>query len=189
MPDDVKPDEKKVEDPKPPVVDPKMIQEAVTSALAARDEQENARRVAQASAAAQKAKGEDPVRKVVLESLGDDLGQISFNSNNALDLARFYTLHPEAKEFAVDVERKFTELAGAGNAQDRESIWNWYRGANLDKFVARSNAQKQAQEEEAANAFVAGSGGGGVPRGTKVIRDPHSMTPDELEKALEGMSF
>jgi hypothetical protein len=175
-------------------LDPAAIQKAVTDglsqALTARDRavaEAQARQQAQAQAQREaRTKGDDPVRKVVLDAIGDELGNASFRADAAADLAQFYTIHPEARAHAGDIEAKFRELASEGRPMDRESIYYWYRGVNYDKFVAADRERAAREEQEARGAVGVGPGVGRLPR---VMKDPYEMTSDELDQALQGQTF
>jgi hypothetical protein len=177
---------------KPAGVDPAAIQKAVSeglsAALSARDQavmrqqaQHHARQEAQTRQA-------DPVRKVVLDAVGDVLGDASFRADAAADLAQFYTIHPEARAMAPEIESKFRDLAAEGRPMDRESIYFWYRGSpgTFEKLVAQEKERSAREEQEARYAQSVGPG---IGRPVRVMKDPYEMTSDELSQALDGVSF
>lgn len=127
----------------------------------------------------------DPLAEV----LDPYLRPIRIGAAAAADFAKFYAIHPEAKdpEVQVAVEAKFGELLNAGTPWAREDILNWYKGVNFDKFADARNVQIKADQDRAAMAATVGPG---VTRGGPIVMgDPFAMAPDELDKALVGASF
>lgn len=162
-----------------------LIRQGTTAALEAKAAEDAAARQAQADQAAAAARGKDPVRGVVMDAIGDELRETRFEARAAADAAKFYLIHPEAKDYAGDIEKKFYELAASGNAQDRETVFYWMRGKDFDKFHAAAN--QQAESSKANEAMVPGPGG--TLTRVRQVQDPYTMTPDELEKALDGVAF
>lgn len=181
-------EETKVETPPTPMLDEakirEIVQQGTQAAIEAKETEQKTAQAEEARRATAAKQGEDPVRKVIMDAVGDDLRQANFRAAAAEDAAKFYLIHPDAREYAADVEKKFNELAGAGNAQDRESIWHYYRGLNFDKFHAQAN---QAALQKAEEAMVVGPGG--TMTRVRQVSDPYAMSSDELAKALDGVAF
>ena len=175
--------------PPAPVLDEakvlELVKQGTQAALEARATEEEQARQAHAAQEAAAARGKDPVRGVVMDAVGNDLAEIAFRARAAEDAAKFYLIHPEAKDFAGDVEKKFNELAAVGNAQDRESIWYWLKGKDFDKFHA---AALEAQERKKAEDAMVPGPGGQLTR-VRQVQDPYAMSSEELEKALDGIAF
>jgi hypothetical protein len=106
----------------------------------------------------------------------------------ATDAVTFYISHPEIdKAGRLEIEKRFQALKDKGIAFQREDIYNHYQGENIDKVVE----QKIKSREEAARraADAAATVGPGSPDKARTTVDARSMSTEDLEKALDGVSF
>lgn len=182
----------------PPVVDPKVLQPIIMDSLKTviADAQRESMAAAQAQAeeqarrdaeAAQQDTTGQPLRKVLLDEIGGDLQNNRLIAQSAADLAKFYAQHPEAREHSPEIERKFEELMSVGRPTNRETLWQWYRGVNFDKFYQLRKEQEAMKKAEAEGAIMpTGSGSGG--RGSSTF-DPFTATPDDINEFLKGKEF
>ena len=104
-----------------------------------------------------------------------------------IDAATFYADHPElTKEDRQEIEKRFSGLRANGVPFQREDILKHYRGENIDKEVDRRIKAREEAVTRAANAVTVGPGS---PDKSPITRDARAMPTDELEKALDGVSF
>lgn len=128
---------------------------------------------------------ENPIRQVLDPIYGNEIRLARLEAASARDQSLFYTQHPEAVRYMKDIEQIHVARLQQGIPDTRETVWNFYKGANQDKFFQeREEAEKKKLEQ--AN-LVADMGGGFRPN--PQAKDPHVMNDEELNKAMENMVF
>ena len=105
------------------------------------------------------------------------------------DKTSFYN-HPTEgalrRRHEKDVEALFSQGLKEGRAYKREDHWAWYRGQNFDKFVEDQARAKAAEGEVNVGA---GSPARDTSNTPAAFRDPYAAKPEDLEKALNDISF
>lgn len=131
--------------------------------------------------------GEDPLADLIGSRVNPALTRMGYEIADAKDAALFYVEHPEALKHKKAVEDAFNTLKAQGTPMSRVAVFDWYKGKNFDTF--REEANKEAKEA-AERAKDASDAGAGVSRHREVAaKDPHSMSDEDLSKALEGVAF
>ncbi len=106
----------------------------------------------------------------------------------AQDAAVFYADHPDlSAEDRKEIEKRFAGLRANGVPFQREDILKHYRGENIDKEVDRRIKSREDAAKRAANAGAVV--GPGSPDKVQSFKNPHDMSTEELEKALDGVAF
>ncbi len=107
---------------------------------------------------------------------------------SAQDASMFYASHPDlSAEDRTEIEKRFAGLRANGVPFQREDILKHYRGENLDKEVDRRIKAREDAAKRAANAGAVV--GPGSPDKVQSFKNPHDMSTEELEKALDGVAF
>jgi hypothetical protein len=133
----------------------------------------------------------DPVANTIMSTVGPVLRELAIKGDSGRDAAVFYTTTPAAGRFSSVIEARFNDLLARGIPVDRASIWNLIKGEQglthdgitFEEQIKRRDEEVKRAEEAAT---IRGSRGA-VP--SQITRDPFSMAPDELEKAIDGVAF
>ena len=129
------------------------------------------------------------VRQIVDPIYRPDIDQTRLVAADAKAYAAFYRRHPEAVDLADKVESLFEDAVKNGRPTAREALYKYALGdlamTEPDKFSERQKAQLR-QAEMAADL---GSGGSGKPRNEGTLDDLKAMTLEDMEKALDGVTF
>ncbi len=133
----------------------------------------------------------DPVASTILDTVRPMMRELAIKGDSGRDAAVFYTTTPAAGRFSGVIESRFNDLLARGIPVDRASIWNLIKGEQgltpdgltiEDEIKRRADDVKRAEEA----ATIRGSRGGAP---SAVTRDARSMSADELEQALDGVTF
>jgi hypothetical protein len=131
----------------------------------------------------------DTVRSFV----GQDIDEAKFIAADARDYTRFYKSNPLAGEYEAEVEDTFTKLKDAGRATTREDILRYIVGKQAvdepDKFTERQTARGKAALERANAATDFGSGSLDKARNDPKWTNFSELSIEEMEKALDGVTF
>ena len=130
----------------------------------------------------------NPLVDLVVPIVEPAFRALDLATNDARDVALFYTEHPEALEFKGDVEKAAESLKKQGTPMTREAVWDWFRGKNFGKFHERENKRQVKEAEDAARA-AAMVGPGSPAQRSQSTKDPHDMTDEELAEAVKGVAF
>lgn len=149
-------------------------------AVAARTQQERQEAVRQQQTQA------DPVASTILQTVEPALRNIAIKGDSGRDAAIFYATTPAAAKYAQQIETRHNELLNRGIPVDRASLWNLIRGENLDAFVEERVKQRDADLKRAQEAETV-RGTRGAPM--EPVRDAREMSPEDLAKAIENVSF
>lgn len=121
------------------------------------------------------------------------LNEARLTSSDAKDYVQFYMHNPDAKEYHDDVEKTFTALVKAGRPISRADILKHKLGEEYQtdpaKFVEKQTTKhkEQLQRAEAAVDFGTAALNKAKSDGTFVNFDSKSL--EDMEKALEGITF
>jgi hypothetical protein len=124
----------------------------------------------------------DPIYRNELES-------IRLEARAARDEATFYRKHPEAVDIADDLEKLFVESANNGRPTSREALYDFYNGREQRMNPEKYEARRKAQLERASAASDIGSGSNGKEKAGITIDDFKSLSLEDMERALEGVTF
>lgn len=180
--------------PAVPVIDPKMIQEAVKNSMGefvreARARQAEAQAAKDAEDAAKlRPSGLDEMFRPHLEPALNAARAAEARALLAADSAEFYT-NPkmvQAVEFREKIEEVVQAQAKRGNLISRKDAWNWLRGGDLYDTLQTRSAETQAAKIKEAQAATATGPGVTAPKFTKAIDE---MNTDELGAALKDVRF
>lgn len=144
----------------------------------------------QAAAAAAAATQADPVASTIMPIIAPALRELAIKGDSGRDAAVFYATTPAAHRFSGQIESRFNDLAARNIPVDRASIWNLIKGEQglTPGGLTFDEAIKQRDEEvKRAQEATTVRGSRGTP--TAPVRDPYSMTPDELASAIDGVAF
>jgi len=131
--------------------------------------------------------GDDPLADLIGSRVNPALKHLGYEIADAKDASLFYVGHPEAVKHKAAVEEAFNRLKQQGTPMARAAVWDWYKGKNFDQF--RKEAA-EAEKEAERRAREAGDTGPGAARHREVqTKDPHTMSDEELSKAMEGVAF
>ena len=129
------------------------------------------------------------VRQLVDPIYRPDIDQARLVAADAKDHVAFYRRHPEAVDIADKLEALFEDAVKNGRPTAREALHKYVLGEMMmtepDKFAERQKAQLR-QAEMAADLGV---GGSGKPRNEGTLDDLKAMTLEDMEKALDGVTF
>jgi hypothetical protein len=131
----------------------------------------------------------DPLDAVIRPRVEKIVGGPLIAALAEADKVSFYN-HPTEgvlrRKHEKDVEALFTQGLKDGRAYKREDHWSFYRGQNFDKFVEDAARAKAAEGEVSVGA---GSPARDTSNTPGAFKDPFAAKPEELEKALDGVSF
>jgi hypothetical protein len=130
---------------------------------------------------------DDPLADLIGSKVNPALRSMGYEIADAKDAAMFYVEHPEALKHKKALEDAFNTLKAQGTPMSRVAVFDWYKGKNFDTFRKEANEEAALAAEKAKEA---GDTGPGVSRRREVAsKDPHTMSDEELSKALEGVAF
>lgn len=131
-----------------------------------------------------------------LQSVIDPLVSPAINSARVIGLAaqdeaRFYRRHPDSAAYEEKIEKLFQQGVESGRLIDRESIFNYLVGqevnTNPDKYVEALAAKKAAQLSDARRASDFGAGGSGRDLALEKFDGFESKTLEEMEALLKDI--
>lgn len=129
------------------------------------------------------------VRQIVDPIYRPDINQARLVAADAKDYSAFYRKHPEAVDLSDKLENLFEESVKNGRPTAREALYKYVLGdlhmTEPEKFADRQKAQLR-QAELAADL---GGSGNGKPRNEGTLDDLKAMTLEDMEKALDGVTF
>ena len=133
----------------------------------------------------------DPVASTILSTVGPALRELAIKCDSGRDSAAFYCSTPAAGRFSQVIESRFNDLLARGIPVDRASIWNLIKGEQgltHDGITFEEQIKKRDEEVRRAEeaATIRGSRGGAP---SHMVRDPRSMSAEDLDKALEDVAF
>jgi len=153
--------------------------------VAARNQQQ------QQAAEQQRQTQADPVASTILNTVAPLLQKVAVKGDHGRDAAIFYATNPAAAKFSGVIEGRVNELSARNIEVDRHSVWNLIKGEQglnadgltFDQALERREAEVKAARE--AETIRGSRGGAPAP----ILRDPTSMSAEELEKAMENVAF
>lgn len=129
------------------------------------------------------------VRQIVDPIYRPDIDQARLVAADAKDHVAFYRRHPEAVDLSDKVEALFEDAVKNGRPTAREALYKYALGdlasTEPEKFAERQKMQLR-QAEQAADL---GAGGTGKNRNEGTLDDLKAMTLEDMEKALDGVTF
>lgn len=147
----------------------------------------------QQQARSQQQEAEEQLRQTLNPYIQPGLNAAQLAAADVNDKVDFYLKRPDLADMSDDVEKMFNDLKSQGRAIPRVDIANYLVGkmANDDpeKFDKRSSARKQAQLDKLSGATDMGLGALDKAKNDPVWSNVRNMPLDELEKALDGVSF
>ena len=111
---------------------------------------------------------------------------------DAKDAALFYA-SDEAKNLSGEekraIEQAFEQLKKQGTPFSRAAVFAWHRGTgkNFDKAVEQAIKDRDTKIKAAEQQTSVGPGS--PDRGGKPAVDAHSLSDDDLTKAMQGQAF
>ena len=123
----------------------------------------------------------------ILPIVGPALREVAIKADSGRDAAVFYATTPQSHKYSGVIESRFNDLLARGIPVDRASLWNLIKGENQDAFIAEAIKQRDEEVRRAQEAATVRGTRGGAPMAQ--VRDPHTMTQDELATALENIAF
>lgn len=136
----------------------------------------------------------DPIAAVVGPIVAPALEQVGVRSESAMDAAMFYSdADPSMAAFKAkhkgEIEELFNLELKARRFTPRDAILSYLRGGKLFKETVDAEVASRKEAEDRANAAL--TAGPGSPRGqaSTTPKDPWKMTPEDLDKELEGIPF
>ncbi len=131
----------------------------------------------------------NPLRDVLRPVLDPELSRINIIAEGAKDAAIFYSSSPEASAHKDYIEKAFQTMVQNGTPMNRDAIYKHWKGENEQtRFKAwREEEIKREKEAEERKQYET-IGGGNRPVVGKVV-EARDLPIEELEKALEGMTF
>jgi len=129
----------------------------------------------------------DPVADVLRPYVVPLAQAMNLKADDAKDAAIFYHTTAEAGAFAADIEAKFNECVANGRPMNRASIWQWYKGANFDKFADARQKHRDDEIKRAREAQTVQGSRGGVPAGRPQI--DVNASDEDLASAIRGLQF
>lgn len=158
--------------------------DAARRAQAARQQVQARQRQAQAPGNGKGDALAEVIAPYIQPALAAVAGHSAVASANAVDYAKFYTDHPEARTHQDKIEAKFSQLLAEGQPLARGDIWNWLRGADFDAFRKEANDAEKVALDRAKTEGLAATPG--AHAGHVVISgDPFTMSAEELESVLK----
>jgi hypothetical protein len=133
------------------------------------------------------------LKEVIDPVIGPDLQDARFVAADAKDEVRFYRKNPEALEHEEEIEKVFMQLKQAGRATDRATIYQYVMGreftADREKFTDKQLERRKKQLESADIAQDMGAGAIGRAQRDPKYRDFDKLSLEDMEKALDGVTF
>ena len=165
------------------------IQEAIRSSMAnleqtRREEAQQAQVEEQRRSQSQAQQDGDPLLKVMKPYLDPLNTQVQ----SAIDAATFYTSNHDAAKYKDEIEAIHRNWLSRGITVTRDEAWHNVRGRHLNDFVDSTIAERTAAAETAKQAGALGPGMSRNP-GAPTLLDHKNMSLDDLEKALQNVSF
>src|SRR5262245_52849172 len=109
------------------------------------------------------------------------------------DYTTFYRRNADAMEYEEQVEQMFTDLKKQGRAVSRQDILDVLRGrefrADPDKFSEKHTAKRKEQLERAESSSDFGASAHVRAKNDPVWSNFGSLSVEEMEKALDGITF
>lgn len=130
---------------------------------------------------------ENPLEAVINPIIEPHLRKIGVVAAAAQDASIFYASHPEALKYRDDIEKAFRTTVEQGAPYSREALWQWYVGKKRVEGVDIYADIEKARTDAARNAQ--GVEGGARPGDKPQLKDAFAATDEELNKAMEGVSF
>jgi len=186
MPENDKPnvDAKTGEDKGPaPAIDPAQLQTAIDEGLARAMESQRQR---EAEVSARPTAVENPLAPIIDPIINPRLKNIDTKANAAYDASIFYATHPEAVEHQAEVEGAFNTMIQNGTPLTHQTIWEWYKGKNEDKFFQK-RVEADKKKLEAAKEFTTVDGGVRPQGGER--KQAFDASDEELKGGLKDVAF
>lgn len=121
------------------------------------------------------------------------LNEARLTSSDAKDYVQFYMHNPDAKEYHDDVEKTFTALVKAGRPISRTDILKHKLGeeyqTNPEKFVEKQTTKHKEQLQRAEVAVDFGTAALNKAKSDSTFTNFDSKSLEDMEKALEGVTF
>lgn len=121
------------------------------------------------------------------------LNEAKFTSADAKDYVSFYTNNDDAKEYQEEVEKLFEQASKANRPLPRRDILNYIIGREYktdpDKFTEKLTSKKKAQLERASQATDFGATNMSKERYDNTLKEFSSLPLEDMEKALDGVTF
>lgn len=121
------------------------------------------------------------------------LNEARLTSADAQDYVKFYTNNTDAAEYQDQVEAMFTKLKDSGKPMPRANILDYLRGNEFrtdpDKFTEKQLAKRKAATDRAELATDFGAGALGRAKNDSNFSNFESKSLEDMEKALDGVTF
>lgn len=140
----------------------------------------------------------DLVNPYIARLVGPALQHVNQQSMAAADMSYFYRVNgshfggERGNELAGAVEQAFQHFQSQGQPLTRQVIFQGLTGVGgpfHDYFVEQAIQQRQQAQQRAQGAQVMGAGVGRGSAAVQPAKDPRSMSDEELEQALQNLSF
>jgi hypothetical protein len=131
---------------------------------------------------------ENPLKAVISPIIEPEMNRLRLMAEGAQDAAVFYGTNPEAIKYKDQIETNFKALMQNGTPFNREALLKYVMGhpENIKKMVDDGIA---AEKKKIADAAAAETLEGGFRPSGGQVKDAFTATDEELDKALQGMSF
>ncbi len=171
-------------DPGPaPAIDPAQLQTAIDEGLS---RALAAQRQSDAEASARPVASENPLAPIIDPIINPRLRNIDTKANAAYDASLFYATHPEAVKHQAEVEGAFNTMIQNGTPLTHQTIWEWYKGKNEDKFF-QERVESDKRKLEAAKEFTTVDGGVRPQGGER--KQAFEASDEELKGGLKDVAF
>ena len=163
-----------------------MIAESVQQAMSTQDK-DNYNPSIETPVRQERQPTENPLRDVIHQAIGGDLQAARLESAVARDASIFYATNPDAIPYMKEIENIHQERLRAGIPDTHETVWLWYKGKNIDKFIKAAKDSDQVKLDSAKD--FADGGAGQRPIGGGPAKDAYEASDDELKAFLNNRPF
>ncbi len=138
-------------------------------------------------------KATQQIRDLINPFVKPDLDEARFVAADAKDFVSFYNNNEDALLYKDDVEKSFELMKKAGRPTTRADILNYLVGREYreqpDKFKERETAKQKRQVERADGAIDFGGGSINRAKSDPTWSNFNKLSIEDMEKALDGITF
>jgi hypothetical protein len=136
-------------------------------------------------------RAQQELHNIIRPIVDPDIQRSKFDAADAKDYTHFYRSNPDANE--TEIEATFKTLVEAGRPTTRADIARYLDGKNFQedptKFMAKQVERQKAQVQRAQLAGDAGAGALDRARNDPQWTNFASLPIEDMEKALDGVTF
>jgi hypothetical protein len=133
------------------------------------------------------------LRELINPFVEPKVNEAMFAANDAKDYVDFYNNNDVESSYRKQVEDTFSELKKGGRPLPRKDIMKYLYGDEFvkdpEKFTEKQLSRKKEQLDRAAIASDFGAGAMDRAKNDSTWTNFKSLSTDDMEKALEGMTF